>query len=589
MIAAEESIAVKGRKVMIWNLIERGSVSFFLIALTLAMTSFAPGIQAAESDVWTTLNEPGPTALGSQFTITVGYGNGGPDTATSAYVNSWFTAPMGMDVFIDDFFNGTGAIFEAIQETAVGTDTLGNTPLLFWDDLFCEDLFFQLQGNEPDPPHPVQGLDPGVGATFSYDVTIPMESPNLGVVKILEPASLAQMWTPTNANSLQAAALSAYGRGGCDSVVGVPGIDDVCEFIDDNCFGARVSLLDQPIEADWELVNDGSADPTTGCNGLLGFTPGNIAVIRRGGCEFGDKVSNAQVAGATGAVVVNTAQCSDLPASDQCVFTMGSGALGASVTIPAIMLAMADGEPVIAALVGSETVRGVFGGAERFAANGSVFLSDSSDTDPIPDNDNSQWTQSIYGVGCEYTLSLDHSIFSAAAANGEVALTTTTDCYWEGSTEAPWISFPAGSSGVGSGTLGYQVDANTGGGRAAALRIANQIHYATQTAGNGCTYSIDPTQTVYPETGGTGEITITTQPTCEWAASATIPWVRLTSSATGIGSATITFSVLSTYGGPRTGAVLVADRIHSVTQIVTSLFRDGFETGGTSRWDVTSP
>lgn len=53
--------------------------------------------------------------------------------------------------------------------------------------------------------------------------------------------------------------------------------------------------------ADLALVDDGSAEPELGCNSLTGFPSGAIAVIYRGGCEFGTKALNAENAGAVAA------------------------------------------------------------------------------------------------------------------------------------------------------------------------------------------------------------------------------------------------------------------------------------------------
>ena len=359
-----------------------------VLGLCLAM---APGLQAAESDLSYTQTVPDPVSLGSEFTVIVGYGNAGPETAGSAYVNSYFTAPMGMDVFIDDLANGDGAMYDAIQASADGTDSLGlNAPLLFWDDYFCEDLFFQLQRDDTDTDaNPVEGLTAGTNATFSYDVTLPMENPRTGTVEIYEPESLVQSWTgsnPANVYVLQAAELNNYGRGGCDKLVGGED-EDTCEFINDNCFGGRVSLIPEPLETEWELVNDGSADPTTGCEELVDFTVGNVAVLRRGGCEFGVKAFNAEQAGAVATIIVNTDQCSDFPADDSCVINLGAGALGGLVTTPVIMLAQADGEPIITAIEGGQTVRGAFGSATEFSAEGYAFLSEATDTDPDESND----------------------------------------------------------------------------------------------------------------------------------------------------------------------------------------------------------
>jgi len=64
--------------------------------------------------------------------------------------------------------------------------------------------------------------------------------------------------------------------------------------------------LDQTgLTGDLEVVDDGTGLPTEGCNALVGFTAGNVAVIDRGSCEFGQKVLNAEQAGASGAIVVN--------------------------------------------------------------------------------------------------------------------------------------------------------------------------------------------------------------------------------------------------------------------------------------------
>jgi PKD repeat protein len=362
-----------------------------LVVLGLCL-ALAPGLQAAESDLSSTHTVPDPVSLGSEFTVTVGYANAGPDDATSAYINSYFTAPMGMDVFIDDLANNDGAIYDAIAASAAGTDTLGNAPLLFWDDYFCEDLLFQVQRDDSDTDaNPVEGLDAGVSASFSYDVTIPMDEPRTGSIVISEPTSLAQQWTgsnPANLFVLKAAELNNYGRGGCDKLVGSDE-EDVCEYINDNCFGGRVSLIPDPVETEWEVVDDGSDAPVEGCDALVDFTAGNVAVIRRGGCEFGVKAFNAEQAGAVASIIVNTDQCSDFPADDSCVINLGAGALGGLVTIPVIMLAQADGEPVISALEGGQTVVGTFGAATQFSTEGYAFLTGTIDEDPDESNDDS--------------------------------------------------------------------------------------------------------------------------------------------------------------------------------------------------------
>ncbi len=89
-----------------------------------------------------------------------------------------------------------------------------------------------------------------------------------------------------------------------------------------------------------ELVNDGVADGdntlSDACDPpLVGFTPGRIALIDRGGCSFRDKVVAAEDAGASGVIVANN--------QGDSLVTMGSEESG-FLTIPALFIGQSDGE-----------------------------------------------------------------------------------------------------------------------------------------------------------------------------------------------------------------------------------------------------
>ena len=114
--------------------------------------------------------------------------------------------------------------------------------------------------------------------------------------------------------------------------------------------GFGPGLLPGGTTADLALVDDGSADPELGCNSLVGFPGGSIAVIYRGACEFGVKVLNAENAGAVAAIVVN-----NVPGNG--TLTMGAGAVGDQTTIPSAMIGNDDGNLIVDALDGS-TVNG---------------------------------------------------------------------------------------------------------------------------------------------------------------------------------------------------------------------------------------
>ena len=97
-----------------------------------------------------------------------------------------------------------------------------------------------------------------------------------------------------------------------------------------------------------QAVDVNFADPSTitsGCEAadFATFTAGNIALLQRGTCPFGDKVANAEAAGATGAIVFN--QGNGGPDRTD----LFAGTLGAPAGIPAISVSFAFGQELSAA------------------------------------------------------------------------------------------------------------------------------------------------------------------------------------------------------------------------------------------------
>ncbi|MDP5082389.1 MAG: T9SS-dependent M36 family metallopeptidase [Winogradskyella sp.] len=109
-------------------------------------------------------------------------------------------------------------------------------------------------------------------------------------------------------------------------------------------------LITEPLNGNLVLARDATSDVFDSCQTLTNSSiiNGNIAILRRGSCEFGSKVLRAETAGAIAVIVVNNIP--DLP------FAMGPGIDGASVTIPSVMVSQALGESLISALENSETI-----------------------------------------------------------------------------------------------------------------------------------------------------------------------------------------------------------------------------------------
>lgn len=105
-------------------------------------------------------------------------------------------------------------------------------------------------------------------------------------------------------------------------------------------FGAKLSTV--PITKEVVLVDDGSANPSEGCNSLTNGSSvrGKIALIDRGNCLFVNKVKNAEDEGAVAVIMVNNVNGNPI--------TMGGNDPG--INIPSIMISRADGNKIKDAL-----------------------------------------------------------------------------------------------------------------------------------------------------------------------------------------------------------------------------------------------
>ncbi|SFZ94337.1 Por secretion system C-terminal sorting domain-containing protein [Flaviramulus basaltis] len=109
------------------------------------------------------------------------------------------------------------------------------------------------------------------------------------------------------------------------------------------------SLVAEPITTDLVVVEGTTTGDYEACGGISNSSEisGKIAVIRRGNCQFGFKVLQAQNFGAIAAIIVN---------SDDTFYNMTEGTFGGNVNIPSILINQTDGEAIISALLNSETI-----------------------------------------------------------------------------------------------------------------------------------------------------------------------------------------------------------------------------------------
>src|SRR5919197_513025 len=95
------------------------------------------------------------------------------------------------------------------------------------------------------------------------------------------------------------------------------------------------------------------------------------------------------------------------------------------------------------------------------------------------------------GSKCEVSVKNNTPELAASGGNGSVTVTTSRECSWSASTEAPWISL-AVTSGQGPGTVNYSVLPNPSGTpRHGRVVVAEQTIDVAQAAA-ACRYGVNP-------------------------------------------------------------------------------------------------
>jgi hypothetical protein len=186
-------------------------------------------------------------------------------------------------------------------------------------------------------------------------------------------------------------------------------------------------------------------------------------------------------------------------------------------------------------------------------------------------------TQRAFTPACAYSISPTNHSVGPGFSTGTVALTTADACSWTTVSSAAWLTVTQGASGSGNGVIAYSVLENSGSARTATLTIAGQVFTLSQAAVVApCTYAISPTSQTVPAPGGSGTVNVTTTSGCAWTASSNVPWITLTSGATGTGNGSVTFNVGINTGASRSGTLTIAGQTFTVTQGATqpSSWRD---------------
>lgn len=195
-------------------------------------------------------------------------------------------------------------------------------------------------------------------------------------------------------------------------------------------------------------------------------------------------------------------------------------------------------------------------------------------------------------VTCSANISPTSQNIPAAGGTATVTVSVAGTCQWTATSGATWITVTSGAAGTGNGSVTLSVANNTGAARTGTLTIADRAFTVSQAAGSSpsppapnpptpnpptpnpptpnpptsCSYSIDPRNDSVAALGGTGTVSVSTTSTCTWTASSNVPWIAITSGASGTGSGSVSLNVAANTGAARSGTATIAGQTFTVSQ-----------------------
>jgi all-beta uncharacterized protein/BACON domain-containing protein len=176
--------------------------------------------------------------------------------------------------------------------------------------------------------------------------------------------------------------------------------------------------------------------------------------------------------------------------------------------------------------------------------------------------------QSASGSACAIALGKTEQLMPAAGGTDAVTVTAQGDCAWTAVSQAAWITVASGGTGRGTAPVTLTIAPNTGGTRVGLVTIGGQTYVVTQAAGNssGCSYSLASNDYAAPAAGGATPVGVTAPPGCAWTAASLTPWIVVAAGGVGNGSGAATLAIAANTGAARSGAVMVAGFVFTVTQ-----------------------
>ena len=173
-------------------------------------------------------------------------------------------------------------------------------------------------------------------------------------------------------------------------------------------------------------------------------------------------------------------------------------------------------------------------------------------------------TQGPNPVKCQVTLA-SPPMMDAGGGSGSLAITTQPECTWDVSSTASWISGFTPASGQGTATVSFRVTANDSSSTRDGMIVVNG-EQARVSQRAPCRYDVGPANQSISASGGAGSLNIATTSDCSWSATAEASWIVLSSSRSGSGNGTVSFTVAPNPGEARSSEIVIGNQRPNITQ-----------------------
>lgn len=171
---------------------------------------------------------------------------------------------------------------------------------------------------------------------------------------------------------------------------------------------------------------------------------------------------------------------------------------------------------------------------------------------------------------CTYTVTPAEASFDFRAVSGTVSVSAPSGCAWSASESSSFVHLTGATSGTGSGSVTYALDANGAtASRSAVLMVAGRAVTLSQSfasAAPACVYRLSASSAALSYAGGSGAFAVETAGGCEWEVVSHTGWLHVTETSASAGNGNVWFSVDGNSGSERAGTLVVGGQVFTVSQ-----------------------